>query len=82
MPPGRRRDLGTTVRKTANGAATFAWLGMVPVAIWLGWLESVAFVSACSIYANAASHLAAWLADVNPELARIEEKVDRLLERE
>lgn len=37
---------------------------MIPVAIWTGWLYSIAFISAVSIYANIASHLAAWRADV------------------
>lgn len=37
---------------------------MLPVAILTGWIFSLAFISACSIYANIASHLAAWRADV------------------
>jgi hypothetical protein len=35
---------------------------MVPVSIVTGWLYSVAFVAACSIYANAVGHGAAWQA--------------------
>lgn len=41
-----------------------AWLAMIPIAIITDWIYSIAFIAACSIYANAASHLAAWRADV------------------
>jgi len=41
-----------------------AWLVVIPIAIWTGWIYSIAFISAASIYANVASHLAAWRADV------------------
>lgn len=40
------------------------WLAMIPLAYFEGWLKSVVFVSAISLYANVASHLAAWRADV------------------
>ena len=75
-----RRDTATFVRATGNAIGTFGWLAMVPVAFWFGWLESVVFVSACSIYANAASHLAAWLTDLNPQLDRIERMLEKLLD--
>jgi hypothetical protein len=39
------------------------WAVMVPVAILTGWIYSIAFIAACSIYANAASHVAGWRAD-------------------
>jgi hypothetical protein len=40
---------------------TFAWLAMVPVVpLVTGWVESLVFISACSLYANAAAHFAAW----------------------
>jgi hypothetical protein len=35
---------------------TVVWFVMVPVALATGWIYSIAFVSACSIYANAAVH--------------------------
>lgn len=44
-----------------------AWAVMVPVAVVTGWLYSIAFISAASIYANFASHIAAWRADVPEE---------------
>lgn len=39
---------------------TIAWFVMMPVAFYTGWIYSVAFVSACSIYANAAGHWGAF----------------------
>lgn len=54
--------------RRANLLLAIAWALMVPVALWTGWIGSVVFVSAVSIYANAVSHVAAWRADVpNPE---------------
>lgn len=49
---------------------TVAWAVMVPVALITGWIYSIAFVSAISIYANVASHFSAWQA------SRAEEKID------
>lgn len=51
-----------------NGWLTLAWLCMVPVAIVTGWIYSIVFISAISIYANVSGHLAAWQA------ARVEVK--------
>lgn len=50
--------------RRANLWLAIAWTAMIPVAIVTGWLYSLAFISAVSIYANAAGHLAAWRADV------------------
>lgn len=47
-----------------NLILAIAWLIMVPVSIVTGWLYSLAFISAVSIYANFVSHVAAWRADV------------------
>jgi hypothetical protein len=43
-----------------HAALTFLWLAMVPIALVAGWVESIVFISACSIYANAAAHFGAW----------------------
>lgn len=40
-----------------------AWAAMLPVSIATGWIYSVAFISAVSIYANFVSHVAGWRAD-------------------
>jgi cobalamin biosynthesis protein CobD/CbiB len=47
-----------------NLALAVAWAAMIPVSILTGWLYSIAFIAAASIYANFVSHLTAWRADV------------------
>ena len=74
----KRRKAAKHIRHTAHAALTVGWLLMVPVAYYLGWLESLVFISAASIYANFASHLAAWLADDTKQLDRIEQLLSRL----
>lgn len=39
---------------------TILWIVMIPVAIYTGWIESIVFVAAISIYANFAGHFAAF----------------------
>ena len=57
-----------TVRR-ANAAAAVAWAAMVPISIVTDWIYSIAFIAACSIYANFVSHLSAQRADVpDPEI--------------
>ena len=53
--------------KNVSFVLMLVWLVMIPVAVITGWLYSIAFISAASIYANVASHLAAWRADVPVE---------------
>lgn len=53
-----------------NGWLTIFWIVMIPVALWLGWLQSVAFVSALSLWALVSGHWSAWQA------ARVEVKQD------
>jgi hypothetical protein len=48
--------------KHAHLVLSIVWLAMVPIALVTGWISSLIFISACSIYANAASHLSAWQA--------------------
>lgn len=68
--------------RRANLIATVAWLAAVPVAWQLGWLYSLAFISACSIYANFTGHLAAWRADEDKALrAQLDRIEARLAER-
>lgn len=53
-----------------HGWATIFWIVLIPIAYFTGWLESVTFVSALSLWALVASHWAAWQA------SRVEEKED------
>jgi hypothetical protein len=45
-----------------NGWLTIFWIVMIPVSIVLGWLTSVAYVSALSLWALVSGHWAAWQA--------------------
>ena len=47
-----------------NAALAAAWAICVPVSLVTGWVYSLLFVSLASIYANFATHVAGWRADV------------------
>lgn len=56
--------------RRVNGWLTVFWILMIPVSYSLGWLKSVTFVSALSLWALVSGHWAAWQA------ARVEVKQD------
>jgi hypothetical protein len=45
-----------------NGWLTVFWIVMIPVSITLGWIHSVAYVSALSLWALVSSHWSGWQA--------------------
>jgi hypothetical protein len=45
-----------------NGWMTVAWILMIPVSFVLGWLHSVTFVSALSLWALVSGHWSTWQA--------------------
>jgi hypothetical protein len=51
-----------------NGWLTIFWIIMIPVSIATGWVESVKYVSALSLWALVSGHWSAWQA------ARVEVK--------
>jgi len=57
--------------RRVNGWLTIFWIGMIPVSIVFGWLSSVAYVSALSLWALVSGHWAAWQA------ARVEVTQDK-----
>ncbi len=59
-----------------NGWLTIFWVAMIPVSIAMGWLTSVAYVSALSLWALVSGHWAAWQA------ARVEVAQDKEIERD
>lgn len=59
-----------------NGWLTLLWVGMIPVSIAMGWLRSVAYVSALSLWALVSGHWSAWQA------ARVEVEQERLARKE
>ena len=48
--------------RRVNGWLTIFWIVMIPVSIVMGWLSSVAYVSALSLWALVSGHWAAWQA--------------------
>jgi hypothetical protein len=57
--------------RRVNGWLTIFWIAMIPVSALLGWLHSVVYVSALSLWALVSGHWAAWQA------ARVEVEQDR-----
>jgi hypothetical protein len=52
--------LGATALRRFHAIATTFWLITIPLSLATGWIYSLVFVSAISLYANVASHFAAW----------------------
>lgn len=53
--------LSATVLRRFNAVMTIVWVvSLVPSLLW--WRDSVLWVIVLSVWANAASHLAAWMA--------------------
>jgi hypothetical protein len=48
--------------RRVNGWLTIFWVAMIPVSYELGWLKSVAYVSALSLWALVAGHWSSWQA--------------------
>ena len=71
--------------RRVNGWLTMFWLAMIPISYSVGWLNSVVYVSALSLWALVSGHWSAWQAarvevaqqqEVERQLAEpIEEKV-------
>jgi hypothetical protein len=58
-----------------NGWLTIFWIVMIPVSLAMGWLSSVVYVSALSLWALVSGHWSAWQA------ARVEVNQDREAEK-
>ena len=48
--------------RRVNGWLTIFWVAMLPISYELGWLNSVTFVSALSLWALVSGHWSAWQA--------------------
>jgi hypothetical protein len=57
--------------RRVNGWLTVVWIVMIPVSLATGWVKSVVFVSALSLWALVAGHWSAWQA------ARVEVKQEQ-----
>lgn len=59
-----------------NGWLTIFWVAMIPISFQLGWLKSVTYVSALSLWALVSGHWSAWQA------ARVEVSQEQQIEKE
>ena len=59
-----------------NGWLTMFWIAMIPISFAMGWLNSVVYVSALSLWALVSGHWSAWQA------ARVEVAQERELKRQ
>jgi len=61
--------------RRVNGWLTIFWIVMIPVSITTGWISSVTYVAALSLWALVSGHWSAWqAARVEVEQAREAEK--------
>ena len=64
-----------TLMRRVNGWLTVFWVAMIPVSMIAGWLSSVVYVSALSLWALVSGHWSAWQAarvEVNQQRAERE----------
>jgi hypothetical protein len=62
--------------RRVNGWLTMFWLAMIPISFAMGWLSSVVYVSALSLWALVSGHWSAWQA------ARVEVAQEKELQRQ
>jgi hypothetical protein len=48
--------------RRVNGWLTMFWIAMIPISIFTGWVSSVQYVSALSLWALVSGHWSAWQA--------------------
>lgn len=48
--------------RRVNGWLAIFWLGMIPISLYYGWVKSVVYVSALSLWALVSGHWSAWQA--------------------
>lgn len=60
--------------RAVNGWLTIFWIAMIPVSLVTGWINSVTYVAALSLWALVSGHWSAWQA------ARVEVKQDEQAE--
>ncbi len=48
--------------RAVNGWLTIVWLVMIPVSLATGWVNSITYVSALSLWALVSGHWSAWQA--------------------
>ena len=63
-----------SLMRRVNGWLTIFWIVMIPVSVLTGWIHSVAYISALSLWALVSGHWSAWQA------ARVEVEQQRELQ--
>jgi hypothetical protein len=63
--------------RRVNGWLTIGWILMIPVSIATGWIHSVAYISALSLWALVSGHWSAWQA-ARVEVAQQREQDERM----
>jgi membrane protein required for beta-lactamase induction len=58
--------------RRVNGWLTIFWIVMIPVSMLTGWISSVTYVAALSLWALVSGHWSAWQA-ARVEVAQVEE---------
>jgi hypothetical protein len=48
--------------RRVNGWLAVFWVGMIPISLYTGWVKSVVYVSALSLWALVSGHWSAWQA--------------------
>ena len=46
--------------RRVNGWLTMFWIAMIPVSLYTGWVKSVTYISALSLWALVSGHWSAW----------------------
>lgn len=70
--------------RRVNGWFTIFWIAMIPSAFVMGWLESVVFVSALSLWALVSGHWSAWQAarvEVEQQKEKREDTEEKMIKR-
>lgn len=70
--------------RKVNGWLTIFWIVMIPLALIMGWLESVVFVSALSLWALVSGHWSAWQAarvEVEQQKEKQEDTEEKMIKR-
>ena len=62
--------------RRVNGWLTVAWIVMIPISVATGWVHSVTYISALSLWALVSGHWSAWQA------ARVEVEQQREFEEQ
>lgn len=70
--------------RRVNGWLTIFWILMIPLSLAMGWLQSVVFVSALSLWALVSGHWAAWQAarvEVEQQKEKKEDTEEKMIRR-